>query len=104
VSWIHEFLEELSPKARMRRKLDISTTGAVLNIAERHGRMSPADQNRFMKTAEEHAFQTVLMLDLLVARQKVDASRVEGGKVINARVISLLHAWCARNGEELGIG
>jgi len=98
VSWIHELLEELAPKARTRRKLDISTTGSVLNIAEGHGRTTPADQNRFMKTAEEHAFQTILMLDLLVARQEVDASRVEGGKVIQARVISMLHAWCAKNG------
>ena len=89
--------EELAPKARTRRKLDISTTGTVLNIAEGHGRTTPADQNRFMKTAEEHAFQTILMLDLLVARQEVDASRVDGGKVIQARVISMLHAWCAKN-------
>ena len=98
VSWIHELLQELVPKARTRRKLDISTTGTVLNIAEGHGRTTSADQNRFMKTAEEHAFQTILMLDLLVARQEVDVSRVDGGKVIQARVISMLHAWCAKNG------
>ncbi len=98
VGWIHELLAELSPKARVRRKLDIGTTGTVLNIAEGHGRTTPADQNRFMKTAEEHAFQTILMLDLLVARQEVNASRVEGGKAIQARVISMLHAWCAKNG------
>ena len=98
VGWIHELLAELSPKARMRRKLDISTTGTVLNIAEGHGRTTAADQNRFMKTAEEHAFQTILLLDLLVARQEVNASRVEGGKAIQARVISMLHAWCVKNG------
>jgi len=98
VGWIHELLEELSPKVRMRRKLDISTTGTVLNIAEGHGRTTPADQNRFMKMAEEHAFQTSLMLDLLVARHEVNASRIEGGKAIQARVISMLHAWCTKNG------
>lgn len=97
VGWIDELLAELSPKARIRRKLDISTTGTVLNIAEGHGRMTPADQNRFMKMAEEHAFQTILMLDLLVARQESNASRVEGGKAIHARVVSMLHAWCAKN-------
>ncbi len=97
VVWIHELLAELTPKARIQRKLDISTTGAVLNIAEAHGRTSPADQNRFMKTAEEHAFQTILMLDLLVARKEISTSRVEEGKAIQARVISMLHAWCAKN-------
>ncbi|MFO7870363.1 MAG: four helix bundle protein [Kiritimatiellia bacterium] len=96
--WIHELLEELSPKARMRKKLDISTTGTVLNIAEGHGRTTPADQNRFMKMAEEHAFQTILMLDLLVSRREVDAARIEGGKTMQGRVISMLHAWCAKNG------
>lgn len=97
VSWIHDFLVELDPKARTRRKLDISTTGTVLNIAEGHGRTTPADQNRFMKTAEEHAFQTVLILDLMVAREEVTASRVECGKAIQARVIAMLHSWCAKN-------
>ncbi len=97
VGSIHQLLEESTLKARTRRKLDISTTGTVLNIAEGHGRMTPADQNRFMKTAEAHAFQTILMLDLLVARQEVDASRVECGKATQARVISMLHAWCAKN-------
>ena len=98
VGWVDELLEELSPKARLWRKLDISTTGSVLNIAEGHGRTTPADQKRFMKMAEEHAFQTILMLDLLVARQEVNASRIEGGKAIQARVISMLHAWCAKDG------
>ena len=98
VGWIHELLEELAPKARTRRKLDISTTGTVLNIAEGHGRTTPADQNRFMKTAEEHAFQTILMLDLWLPGEEVDASRIEGGKAIQGRVISMLHAWCAKNG------
>lgn len=96
VCWIHELLEEPGTKARTRRKLDISTTGTVLNIAEGHGRTTPADQNRFMKMAEEHAFQTILMLDLLVAKQEVNASRIEGGKAIQARVISMLHAWCMK--------
>ena len=98
VGWIHDFLKELDTKARTRGKLDVSTTGTVLNIAEGHGRTTPADQNRFMKTAEEHAFQTILILDLMVARQKVEASRIECGKAIQARVISMLHSWCAKNG------
>jgi four helix bundle protein len=98
VGWIHNFLEELGPKARTRRKLDISTTGTVLNIAEGYGRTTPADQNRFMKMAEEHAFQTILRLDIMVARKEVEAPRIECGKATQARVISMLHAWCAKNG------
>jgi four helix bundle protein len=96
VGWFHELLEERSPKVRMRRKLDVSATGTVLNIAEGHGRTTPADQNRFMKMAEEHAFQMILTLDLLVARQEVNTSRIEVGKAIQTRVVSMLHAWCAK--------
>jgi four helix bundle protein len=93
VRWTHELLEELEPKARVRRKLDTSTTGTVLNIAEGHGRASTADQNRFMETAQNHACQTLLLLDLAVARKEVSAIRVADGKATQARVISMLHAW-----------
>ncbi len=60
VRWMHDLLVELKLRTRTKRKLDISTTGTVLNIAEGYGRATTADQNRFMKTAQEHAFQTVL--------------------------------------------
>jgi len=104
VRWTHDLMEELTPKGRLRRKLDVSTTGIVLNIAEGHGRESVADQNRFMKTAQEHAFQTLLLIDLMVARDETNAARVVDGKSTYARVISLLHAWCTsnekRNGQE----
>jgi four helix bundle protein len=97
VSWTHDLLEELELKARVRRKLDVSTTGTVLNIAEGHGRASIPDQNRFMKMAQEHACQTLLLLDLTVARNETTATRVAEGKTTQARVISMLHAWCASN-------
>ena len=97
VRWTHDLLEELAPRARARRKLDVSTTGTVLNIAKGHGRASTADQNRFMKTAQKHAFQTVLLLDLMAARHETAASRIADGKATQARVISMLHAWCAKN-------
>jgi len=96
VRWTHGLLEKLAQRRR-RRKLDESTTGTVLNIAEGHGRSSVADQNRFMKLAEEHAFQTLLSLDLMVARGEMTASRVVDGKAMQARIVSMLHAWCASN-------
>ncbi len=97
VRWIHELLEELEPKARVSRKLDTSTTGTVLNIAEGHGRASIADRNRFMNMARNHACQTLLLLDLTVARKEIAVSRVADGKATQVRIISMLHAWCASN-------
>jgi four helix bundle protein len=93
VRWIHELLEELEPKARVRRKLDTSITGTVLNIAEGHGRASIDDRNRFMDMARNHACQTLLLLDLTVAKKEISASRIAEGKATQVRVISMLHAW-----------
>ncbi len=97
VRWTHDLLQTMAPRRRVRQKLDESTTGTVLNIAEGHGRSSVADQNRFMKLAEEHAFQTLLSLDLMVARGEATPSRVIDGKTMQARIVSMLHAWSASN-------
>jgi four helix bundle protein len=97
VRWIQQFVDELAPKNRTQHKLDTSTTGTVLNIAEGHGRETVADQNRFMKMAQEHAYQTLLMLDLMAARHEATESRIAEGKATQVRVITMLHAWCERN-------
>jgi four helix bundle protein len=97
VRWIQQFIDELAPRSRTLRKLDTSTTGTVLNIAEGHGRETVADQNRFMRTAQEHAYQTLLMLDLMAARKETTESRIAEGKATHVRVITMLHAWCERN-------
>ena len=99
VRWIQRLVEELAPRSRTQRKLDTSTTGTVLNIAEGHGREAVADQNRFMKTAQEHAYQTLLMLDLMAARKEATGSRTAEGKATQVRVIAMLHAWCERNAQ-----
>lgn len=97
VEWIHDLLEETNLKSRIRRRLDTSGTGAVLNIAEGHGRETAADQNRFMKTAQEHAYQTLVLLDVMAARKEVTSSRVAEGKAAQTRIIRMLHAWCEGN-------
>ena len=97
VRWIQQFIEALTPRTRTQCKLDTSTTGTVLNIAEGHGRETVADQNRFMKMAQEHAYQTLLMLDLMAARNEATESRIAEGKATQVRVITMLHAWCERN-------
>ena len=97
VHWVQCLVDELKPKAKVCRKLDISTTGTVLNIAEGHGRSSVADQNRFMKIAQKHAYQLLLMLDLMVARNEISSIRIGGVKDTQSRVISMLQAWCTSN-------
>ncbi len=97
VRWFQQLVDELTPRSRTQRKLDASTTGTVLNIAEGHGRETVADQNRFMKMAQEHAYQTLLMLDLMGARNEASHSRISEGKTTQVRVITMLHVWCERN-------
>jgi four helix bundle protein len=100
VAWIHDLLEETNLKVRIQRRLDVSSTGTVLNIAEGHGRQTEADQNRFMKTAQEHAYQTLVLLDVMAARKEITASRVAEGKATQTRIIRMLHAWCESNNKE----
>lgn len=100
VAWTHNLAEETNLKSRIRRRLDTSSTGTVLNIAEGHGRQTASDQNRFMKTAQEHAYQTLAILDIMVARKKVSPSRVAEGKATQTRIIRMLHAWCEGNNTE----
>lgn len=97
VRWTHDLLEEIKPKARIQRRLDTSSTGTVLNIAEGHGRETVTDQNRFMKIAQEHAYQTLVVLDVMAARNAVTNSRIAEGKANQTRVITMLHAWCESN-------
>ena len=100
VAWIHDLVEEINLKARIRGRLDTSSTGTVLNIAEGHGRETAADQNRFMKTAQEHAYQTLVLLDVMAARKEVTPYRVAEGKATQTRIIRMLHAWCESNNTE----
>lgn len=97
VRWFQQFIDELGPRTHTLRKLDTSTTGTVLNIAEGHGRETVADQNRFMKMAQEHAYQTLLMLDLMAARNEAAHSRISEGKAIPVKVITMLQAWSEHN-------
>jgi four helix bundle protein len=100
VRGLQQLFEELAPRSRTQRKLDTSTTGTVLNIAEGHGRKTVADQNRFMKTAQEHAYQTLLMLDLMAARNETTQSRIAKQKALQMRAVTMLHAWCERNKQK----
>ena len=97
IAWIHDLLEEINLKARIRRRLDTSSTGTVLNIAEGHGRETVVDQNRFMRTAQQHAYQTLVLLDVMAARKEVSSSRISEGKAAQTRVIRMLHAWYESN-------
>jgi len=100
VAWIHDLVEEIKLKVRIQGRLDTSSTGTVLNIAEGHGRDTAVDQNRFMKTAQEHAYQTLVLLDVMAARKEVTPSRVAEGKATQTRIIRMLHAWCGSNNTE----
>ena len=53
-----------------------------------------------MKTAQDHAYQTLVLLDVIAARKEVASTRVAEGKATVVRIIRMLHAWCERNNTE----
>ena len=100
VQWVHPLLEKTALNSRQKGKMDRSTTGTLLNIAEGYGRATAADRCRFFRSASEHAFQTVVQLDLMVAREYVSPKRIETGKALQHRVVSMLHSWCEKLDKE----
>jgi len=75
-------------------KLDKSSTGIILNIAEGTGRFSKTDQIRFLRISHKATIQSASLVDLAV----VDASdvKIQDGKnmlrQISAMLISLSKA------------
>ncbi len=97
IRWIYDFLAESKIASRIQHRLDKSSTGTALNIAEGHGRTSTADQNRFMKVAQDHAYQGILLLDLIAARDSNLAIQSAEGKSLQSRIIAMLNAWRESN-------
>jgi len=71
-------------------QIDRASTSIVLNLAEGNGRRTTKQRARFFDDARGSATECAGCLDLMVAKRLVSAERVEEGKTILVRVVSML--------------
>ncbi|MDA0989590.1 MAG: four helix bundle protein [Verrucomicrobia bacterium] len=91
--WLHILQGEGLLTKRQQKRLDITTTGILLNIAEGCGKPSAPDKQKFLETAYAHTLQTALALDLAAAQGFTEKDRLAAGKNLSARVASMLLSW-----------
>jgi len=92
VAWLETMWAEASCSADLRTKLDKSTTGIVLNIAEGNGRFTGRNQAMFYETAYKATIQSASLVDLATANGVADVSRVEAGRELLRRIAAMLTA------------
>ena len=95
VGWLANLLPELKANKEARigevvDQIDRASTSIVLNLAEGNGRRATKQRARFFDDARGSATECAGCLDLMVAKRLVSAERVEEGKTIFVRVVSML--------------
>jgi four helix bundle protein len=95
-AWAGPIIDNLPPRLAARDQLDRASTSAVLNIAEGNGKRSHPDRCRYLDIARGSAVECAACLDVLVVRQKLDASTADQGKDILLAVVALVSGLLAR--------
>ena len=95
VGWLANLLPELKANKEARigevvDQIDRASTSIVLNLAKGNGRRATKQRARFFDDARGSATECAGCLDLMVAKRLVSAERVEEGKTIFVRVVSML--------------
>jgi four helix bundle protein len=98
VAWAADLMTELSDstEARARRvaetfdHLDRASLSSLFNTAEGNGRRQTRQRARFFDDARGSAMESAACLDALVAKKICSGQRVEGGKALLARIVSML--------------
>jgi four helix bundle protein len=92
VRWVDNVCCASGGRRDLVNRLDESSTGIVLNIAEGNGRFSSVDHARFLGIAHAAGVKLAATLDLLVARQLVEAQTALEGRRLLVRIHAMLTA------------
>jgi four helix bundle protein len=109
IAWVTTLFAELK-EARPPRlaetldQLDRASISQVLNTAEGNGRRGSLQRARFSDDARGSATECAGCLDILVAKGAVGASRIQKGKELLVRVVSILSKLIERFGGQEGGG
>jgi four helix bundle protein len=95
IAWVSTLLSEISEQ-RGRRvtevsdQLDRASLSSLLNTAEGNGKRQRPARAKFFDDARGSATESAACLDALVAKQACTADRVQPGKEILLRIVSIL--------------
>ena len=79
--------------ARQRNRIDETTTGILLNVAEGVAKSTDKDKLKFLDIAYGHSLQAALVLDLLVSQRRIKPENISELKHFLERVAAMLFAW-----------
>ena len=95
IAWLTDLFEELrdikgARLAETLDQLDRASLSSLLNTAEGNGKRVSQLRARFFDDARGSATECAACLDALVAKRACSAKRVEEGKAMLARIVSML--------------
>jgi len=98
VAWATDFMTELfdSPEAKARRiaevfdHLDRASLSSLFNTAEGNGKRQMKQRAKFFDDARGSATECAACLDALVSKRTCSQQRIEPGKTLLVRIVSML--------------
>ena len=101
LTWVTDFLIELSqpsriPTRELRDQLDRASLSVPLNTAEGNGRRQGRQRAKAFDDARGSAIECAACLDASVAKRLATADRIEPGKEMLFRIVSMLSKLVAR--------
>ena len=101
LGWLTQLLKEMDQDSgrqtrELRRHLDEASVSVLLNIAEGNGRRQRQVRSKFFDDARGSATECAACLDALVAKGACTLARMQQGKSMLERVVSMLTKLVAR--------
>lgn len=107
IAWVSKLLDEISEQrgrrlAKVSDQLDRASLSSLFNTAEGNGKRQRPVRAKFFDDARGSATESAACLDALVAKQACAAERVQPGKEILLRIVSILTKLVAKFEADLG--
>jgi len=95
IAWVTPLLEESAASAKGKTRevcdqLDRASLSALLNTAEGNGKRQRPGRAKFFDDARGSAMECAACLDALVAKRVVTPERIQEGKQMLLRIVSML--------------
>jgi len=98
VAWATDLMVELSESAEAKARrigetldhLDRASLSSLFNTAEGNGKRQMKTRAKFFDDARGSAMECAACLDALIAKRACETARVEQGKALLVRVVSML--------------